>query len=148
MTPWQARCIQGYVAAHLHGMIKVTDLARSASYELIQLNRAFKESFGCTPHQYVMRQRIERAQNIMLLSDDPLDQIAAECGFGSRSHFSRLFRRTVGQRPSAWRRLQASLRADALHENHEPAPEIINRGAYREYSDGRLRGKPCGAPKG
>ncbi len=117
MTPWQARCIQGYVAAHLHATIKVTDFARTVSFGRIQLKRAFKETFGCTLHQYVMRRRIERAQTLLLLSNDPLRQIAAECGFGSHSHFTRLFRKIVGQRPGAWRRLHASVRAGVVAEN-------------------------------
>jgi AraC family transcriptional regulator len=141
MTPWQARCIRGYVAAHLHATIKVMDLARTMRWEPIQLNRAFKDNFGCTPHQYVLRRRIERAQNLLLLCNDPLGQIAAECGFRSRTHFSRLFRKTVGERPGAWRRLhmKPTLRAGAMPEiprsgdsedlferpnPDDPAPEI------------------------
>jgi hypothetical protein len=59
MAPWRARCVQGYVAAHL-GPTK--------------FNRTFRAGFGCTPVQYVKRMRIARAQNLMTISGDPLSQ--------------------------------------------------------------------------
>src|ERR1700738_1770275 len=78
MAPWQARCIQGYIAANLHGTIRVMDLIRVVQFPPNRFDRAFKESFGCTPHQYVMRRRIDRAQRLLLMSNDPLSRIAAE----------------------------------------------------------------------
>jgi AraC-like DNA-binding protein len=65
---------------------------------------AFRNALGAPPHEYLIRQRIERAQQLMLSSDLPLCQIAAECGLADQSHLSRLFRRLVGETPAAWRR--------------------------------------------
>src|ERR1700723_816762 len=84
MELWQARCIQGYVAVHLHSKINLGDLAKVASFSRCKFNRSFKASFGCTPGQYVRRMRIARAQNLMTLTHDPLHQIALECGFAAR----------------------------------------------------------------
>ena len=103
MELWQARCVQGYVAVHLHSKINLGDLAKAVSFSRCKFDRAFKASFGCTPGQYVRRMRIARAQNLMTLSRDPLRQIAAECGFADQSHFSHWFRRIVGDSPEAWR---------------------------------------------
>jgi AraC-like DNA-binding protein len=106
MVPWQVRCIQGHIAANLHTGIRIADLAgiaRCSSYRIKRL----KHNFGCTPHQYLIRRRVERAQRLLLLSDDSLRQIAAECGFVSQSHFSYLFHKIVGERPGRWRRTQA-----------------------------------------
>jgi AraC family transcriptional regulator len=107
MAPWQARCIQAYVAANLHGSIRVMDLIRVVQFSPNRFDSVFKETFGCTPHQYVMRRRIERAQSLLLMSNDPLSKIAAECGFVNQSHLSNLFRRTVGETPGKWRRIHA-----------------------------------------
>jgi AraC family transcriptional regulator len=107
MAPWQARCIQGYIAANLQGTIRVMDLVRVLQFSPNRFDRVFKESFGCTPHQYVMRRRIERAQSLLLMSNDPLSQIAAECGFVNQSHLSNLFHRIVGETPGKWRRIHA-----------------------------------------
>jgi AraC family transcriptional regulator len=107
MAPWQARCIQGYIAANLHSTIRVMDLVRVVQFSPNKFDRAFKEIFGSTPHQYVMRRRIERAQSLLLMTNDALRQIAAECGFVNPSHLSNLFRRVVGETPGKWRRTHA-----------------------------------------
>jgi transcriptional regulator GlxA family with amidase domain len=103
MELWQARCVQGYVAVHLHSKIKLGDLARVMHFSQCKFNRIFKASFGCTPGQYVRRMRIARAQNLMTISSDPLRQIAVECGFADPSHFNHCFRKVVGESPAIWR---------------------------------------------
>jgi AraC family transcriptional regulator len=103
---WQARCVQGYVAAHLHSRIKLEDLAKVIRFSRREFNRAFKASFGCTPGQYVGRMRIARAQKLMTMSAEPLRRIAAESGFADRSYFSRCFRKVVGESPASWRALR------------------------------------------
>ena len=107
MAPWQVRCIQGYIAANLHATIRMMHLAQVVSFSPSRLKRAFKEHFGCTPHQYVIRRRIDRAQSLMLISSDSLHQIASECGFANQSHLSNLFRKIVVETPDTWRRSRA-----------------------------------------
>jgi AraC family transcriptional regulator len=103
MELWQARCIQGYIAVHLHAKIRTGDLARVTQFKRGKFNRLFKASFGYTPCQYVKRMRVARAQNLMIISSSPLSQIALECGFADQAHFSNCFRKVVGERPAAWR---------------------------------------------
>jgi AraC family transcriptional regulator len=110
MELWQARCVQGYIAAHLHSKIKTGDLATATHFKRGQFNRIFKASFGCTPCQYVKRMRVARAQNLMIISSSPLRQIALECGFADQAHFSNCFRRVVGERPAAWRAMSSHFR--------------------------------------
>ena len=107
LAAWQARCVQGYIAANLHTTIRMVDLCRVVQFGPYQFRRAFKERFGCTPQQYVIRRRVERAQSLMLLCDDSLSQISAECGFVDAFHFSNWFWRIVGERPGTWRRKRA-----------------------------------------
>jgi AraC family transcriptional regulator len=106
IAPWQVRCIQGHIAANLQTGIRIADLAGIVRCSSHRIKRIFKNNFGCTPHQYLIRRRVERAQRLLLMSDDPLTQIAAECGFVSQSHLSYLFHRIVGERPGRWRRTQ------------------------------------------
>jgi AraC family transcriptional regulator len=117
IAPWQARCIQGYIAANLHRTIRVMDLVRVMQFSPNRFDRVFKENFGCTPHRYVMRRRIERAQSLLLMTNDPLSQIAAECGFVNQSHLGNLFRKIVGETPGKWRRIHASRYGDESQES-------------------------------
>jgi AraC-like DNA-binding protein len=110
MAPWQARCVQGYIAANLHSTIRVMDLIRMMKFCPNRFGRVFKETFGHTPHQYIICKRIERAKSLMLMSEDTLAQIAMECGFVNQSHLSNLFRKIVGVSPSWWRQAHASPR--------------------------------------
>ena len=107
MAPWQARCIQGYIAVNLHTSIRMVDLAGVLQFGLRRFKRAFKERFGCTPHEYVIRMRVARAKNLMMISNDSLGQIAVECGFVNQFHLSNVFRKIIGERPDRWRRLHA-----------------------------------------
>ena len=61
MAPWQALTLQAYIASHLHSTIRVMDLVRIVQFAPNRFDRVFKNSFGCTPHQYVMRTRISPA---------------------------------------------------------------------------------------
>ena len=85
----------------------MVDLAGVLHFGPRQFRRVFKEHFGCTPYRYVIRKRIERAKHLMMISNDSLSQISAECGFVGRSHLSNLFRQIVGERPGTWRRTRA-----------------------------------------
>lgn len=109
MTLWQRRNVEAYVDANLHSTIRMAELARVAECGRCRFKHSFKEAFGCTPHQYVMRRRVERAQELMIISRASLSQISAECGFVDQFHLSHLFHRIVGQPPSTWRRSQMSL---------------------------------------
>jgi len=51
------------------------------------------------------RERVARAQHLLISTGEPLTQIALVCGFSDQSHFSRSFRRTVGASPGQWRRM-------------------------------------------
>jgi transcriptional regulator GlxA family with amidase domain len=54
-----------------------------------------------------MTRRISLAVELMLSSDAPLSEIAINCGFADQAHFSRQFRRTMGDTPNTWRRERA-----------------------------------------
>jgi AraC-like DNA-binding protein len=107
MAPWQVRCLQGYIAVHLHSRVRVAELVRVLQFSPNRFGQVFKRSFHCTPHQYVMRERIARARRLLLVSRDTLSEIATQCGFRNQSHLSNVFRKMVGQSPGKWRRVHA-----------------------------------------
>lgn len=108
LAPWQARRVTRHIEANLARSLQLQELAEIAGLSCSYFSRAFKASFGETPHAFIIRRRIERAQHEMLLSDEPLAQIALVCGFADQAHLSRVFRRLVGSPPNAWRRERCS----------------------------------------
>ncbi|MGK9230894.1 AraC family transcriptional regulator [Inquilinus limosus] len=104
LAPWQKRRVDRYLRRSLDRPLRLEELAEQAALSVSHFARAFKESFGTTPHSYIIRLRLERAQRLMLTTRDPLSQIALACGLTSQAHLSKLFRRWLGETPSAWRR--------------------------------------------
>lgn len=102
--PWQIRKVTSHVEAHLDRPIRNEDLATIVRLTPSHFGRAFRNSFGEPPHEYVIRRRVEHAQGLMLSTDAPLSEIALDCGLADQSHLTRLFRRMVGESPRAWRR--------------------------------------------
>ncbi len=108
LAGWQAQRVTTYVSEHINSSLRTSDLAAVVQLSVSYFSRAFKVSFRETPGQYVIRQRLRIAQDMMLRTARPLAEVALECGFCDQAHFSRLFRRVVGQSPSLWRRQSAS----------------------------------------
>lgn len=106
LLPWQARRVQEYIEEHLDKSITVSDLSAVLYRTQAHFSRAFKRTFGVSPHAYVLRRRIERASQLMLEGNTPLSEIALRCGFTDQAHFSKRFRLHTGATPTAWRREQ------------------------------------------
>ncbi len=108
LAPWRKRAIEGYMREHIERPMQLRELAAQASLSVSHFCRAFKESFGTPPRQYLAQLRVERAQHLMLTTTEPLSQIALACGMADQAHLSKLFRRMRGESPSIWRRNNSS----------------------------------------
>lgn len=104
LAPWQIRKVASHVEAHLDQPIRNEDLAALVRLNPSHFGRAFRNSFGEPPHEYVIRRRVQRAQGLMLSTGASLSEIALNCGLADQSHLTRLFRRFAGESPRAWRR--------------------------------------------
>ena len=71
---------------------------------LARLLRSFHRATGSTPHQYVLKQRLDRACALLLETSDQVSTIAQRCGFSRAAHFSAIFHLHRGRTPSAFRR--------------------------------------------
>jgi AraC family transcriptional regulator len=100
---WQSRRLAAHVDANLSGKITVTELAASLDISVGHFCRAFKRTFGMPARIWIRLRRIELAQGLMLTTGAPLSEIALSCGMSDQSHFTRSFRRIVGEVPSSWR---------------------------------------------
>lgn len=88
--------------------IRNSDLAALARLSTFHFIVAFRHRFGSSPHQYIIRRRLEHAQGLMLSTEATLSEVAVECGFADQPHFTRMFRRFAGESPAAWRRTRAN----------------------------------------
>jgi AraC family transcriptional regulator len=113
LPAWQARRVLAHVEANLCRRIPIRELASLLNLSTSHFCRAFKCTFGVSPRDYVLRRRIEVAQGLMLTTSEPLVSIAVRCGMCDQPHFTRSFRRIVGETPYMWRRArQGSLQID------------------------------------
>jgi AraC-like DNA-binding protein len=95
------------VIAHLHDhftdALLSADLAAIARLSVSQFERSFRRAFGTTPHQYVLRLRIEAACRSLAKSDESIAAIAVGCGFADHAHLTRSFSRHMSMTPTQYR---------------------------------------------
>ena len=100
----QLRDVVAAVVRHPGESHAVPELAAAAGLSVSQLERTFRRMFQMTPRQYVQRVRVNAAAEALLHTDDSIADIALASGFFDQSHFTKVFRRAMGQPPAAYRR--------------------------------------------
>jgi len=91
---------------NLHERVSVPVLAAQAKISTSRFSRGFRLSTGVSPHQWLIRARVERAKQLLRDTDLPLADIAVDVGFSDQAHFTRCFGSVAGVSPGAWRRSQ------------------------------------------
>jgi len=104
LAAWQRHAVAQYLQAHVTESISVAALASLARLSRYHFGRAFKVSFGISPHRFHSQLRLERAKELLVGSRLPITEIALEVGFHETSSFSMAFRRATGHTPSSYRR--------------------------------------------
>lgn len=100
----EMRTIYSFIDGRLSSPPTLDELAHAIGISRRQFSRAFKQTTGKTPHQYLEEQRLKRAVDLLRDTDMLATEIAIECGFSSSSHFTSTFKRSVGVRPRDYRR--------------------------------------------
>jgi AraC-like DNA-binding protein len=108
LLAWQARKVREYIDGHIAGPIRVADLCALIQRSEAHFSRAFKRTFGASPHAFVIQRRLELAAEYMLQTEAPLSDIALRCGFVDQAHLCKHFRLATGETPAAWRRARRS----------------------------------------
>jgi AraC family transcriptional regulator len=104
LAAWQIARVRAYIDSNLHRTIHIRDLSAVARRSPAHFSRKFKLAVGESPHAYVVTRRLERACHLMMISAEPLSEIALSVGFSDQAHLCRLFRQALGQSPAHWRR--------------------------------------------
>ena len=91
------------IEADADSKLTIAALAREAAMRPYHFLRTFRQVIGATPHQYVLRTRLNRAAVRLRAGDEPVAAIAFDAGFNDLSTFNRRFRRLMGATPGDYR---------------------------------------------
>ena len=92
-----------YIVAHLDSTLRLTELAAVVGMNQYRFARAFQATTADSPHKYIMRLRVARAQDLLADSRLSLGAIAATVGFSSQSHMTLAFQRNLAITPGRYR---------------------------------------------
>lgn len=104
LATWRLNRLTDYVEASLDTPISLRDMADAAGLTRMHFAAQFRASTGFSPHEYLLRRRVARAQELLLNPDLPIVDIALTVGFQTQAHFTVVFKKIVGETPSRWRR--------------------------------------------
>lgn len=106
LPAWKTKRVLGFIDENLDRPIRIEEMASIANLSCSHFSRAFRATLGESPSRFVVRRRVERAEQLILFTDKPLSQIALDCGMADQPHLTKLFRRVYGMSPGKWRKLQ------------------------------------------
>lgn len=96
--------VQQHLEQNLCEDISLEQLGELTGYHPLYLQRVFKQTTGTTPHNYQTGLRLQKARELLMLTALPISSIAMQCGYGSVSHFTNLFRKHFGCTPLGFRK--------------------------------------------
>lgn len=103
LSAQRLRQVMDFVGENYSNDVRLAALANVAGMSSFHFAREFKRTTGTTPHQYLIKFRIERAKSLLAEPDIPLTEVGLRSGFSHQSHFTRLFRRLTGTTPQSYR---------------------------------------------
>lgn len=93
-----------HMEEHFSEPVTLEQLGQLTGYSPLHLLRIFKAETGETPHEFLTRQRLSHAKKMLINTNIPITELAADCGFHSESHFKALFKSNVGDTPGRYRK--------------------------------------------
>lgn len=101
LAPYRLAHVRDYIQANLSNEISLSELAEVACSSTYHFARMFRQSVGLSPYQYVLRQRLQLAQQL-IASGLPLSDVMDKCGYANHSRFARAFSQQYGVTPGAY----------------------------------------------
>jgi AraC-like DNA-binding protein len=103
LAKWRLKRAIEYIEQRLAEPITLADIASETGLSRMYFASQFRAATGVGPHEYLVRRRIERAQELLLQPNASVVDVALSVGFKTQAHFTTIFGRFVGQSPHAWR---------------------------------------------
>ena len=104
LGPARLRRVKEFVHAKMEDELSLRELAQSVGLSTAHFSEMFRKSTGETPHQFVLRLRVERAKQMLRSAESRILDVAIACGFKTQQHFARVFRQLCGASPTEYRR--------------------------------------------
>jgi AraC family transcriptional regulator len=98
------RKIKELIHAKMEGDLSLDEMAQSVGLSTAHFARMFRKSKGETPHQFILRERVERAKEMLRSPEARILDTAIACGFKTQQHFAQVFRDACGVSPTEYRR--------------------------------------------
>jgi AraC family transcriptional regulator len=95
-----------FIDEHFLGNPAMTDIVKHSNMSEFHFFRSFKQAFGCSPYQYMMKKRLEHA-TVLIGKDETFTTVALKCGFPDLFTFSKAFKRAYGTSPSSYKSNEA-----------------------------------------
>ncbi|MDC6379817.1 helix-turn-helix transcriptional regulator [Pseudomonas graminis] len=88
---------------NLDRSITIATVAKECSLSRSHFSRAFRNTTGHSPRDWLQTARLARAKELLELTDFSVSHVGFECGFADQPHFTRTFAKKVGMTPAKWR---------------------------------------------
>jgi AraC family transcriptional regulator len=102
LSPIQVGRVREYIRVNLACEVGLAGMAGHVSLSPHYFSMLFKRSFGVSPHSYVLRERIQEAQQRLAAHRMSISEVALSLGFSDQSHFSQAFRKMTGTTPKRY----------------------------------------------
>src|SRR5215469_12256759 len=103
LSPSRLRRVTELVHAKIEEELTLHEMAQCAGLSTSHFLETFRKSTGESPHQFVLRQRVERAKEMLRDAEMRVLDVAVACGFKTQQHFARVFRQMCGASPTEYR---------------------------------------------
>jgi AraC family transcriptional regulator len=121
LQKWRLKRVTEYVDNHLSDKIRLLDLAAVAGLSRMHFASQFRVATGLRPHEFLLRRRIRRSEELLRSSSMEIIEIALSVGFQTQAHFSTVFKRFVGFTPRQWRTASRSRIPQQIRHNAQTA---------------------------
>jgi AraC family transcriptional regulator len=108
LQKWRLKRVVDYIDNHLADKIGLLELAAVAGLSRMHFASQFRVATGLRPHEFLLRQRIRRAEELLQNDTMTIVEIALNVGFQTQAHFTTVFKRFVGYTPRQWRAASAT----------------------------------------
>lgn len=107
LQKWRLRRVVEYVDDHLSAKVTLSELAAAAGLSRMHFAAQFRAATGFRPHEYLLRRRVQLAEELLRHSSMSIVEIALTVGFQTQAHFTTVFKRFAGSTPYRWRAVRS-----------------------------------------